>query len=161
MLTTKQQRDDDCRVHLPPISPLLWIVKQVRERRRVRVLVHRGIFLLPESPEYYFIKMTNLSRNREIQITHIWFDTEPRAHLLNPARPLEARLRPDETFEICVLVAEVPNAPNVEWLGRVRLSSGKTIKSQLNNKVPPVGHMAGSQPLIMRVVLAGAAQAAT
>ena len=50
--------------------------------------------------------------------------------------------------EVCVLVAEVPNAPNVEWLGRVRLSSGKTVKSQFNEDVPPVGYMAGSQPLI-------------
>jgi hypothetical protein len=99
--------------------------------------------------------MTNLSQSPDIEITHIWFDTDPRAHLLNPAGPLEGRLGPDETKEVCALVAEVPNAPNVEWLGRVRLSSGKTVKSQLNTEVAPVGHMAGSQPLIMRVVLEG------
>ncbi len=121
----------------------------------MRVLVHRAKFLCPESPDYYFIKMTNLSRNREVEITHIWFDTDPQAHLVNPAGPLEGRLRPDETKEVCALVAEVPNAPNVEWLGRVLLSSGKTVKSQLNKKVPAVGHMAGSQPLIMRVGLVG------
>ena len=144
-------------MHLPPISPLLWIVKQWRERRRVRVLVHRAKFMpvLPESSEYYFVKVVNLSRNREIVITHIWFDTDPRAHLVNslPAGPLPARLGPDQPEEVHALVAEVPNAPNVEWLGRVRLSSGKTVKSQLNKKVPPVGQMEGSGSWPMRVVL--------
>jgi hypothetical protein len=105
-------------------------------------LVHRAIFL-PESPEHYFVKVVNLSPSREIEITHIWFDTDPQVYIDNPARPLHARLRPDETFETWVPVAAVPDVPNVERLGRVRLSSGNTVKSQLNNDVPPVGSVAG------------------
>jgi hypothetical protein len=42
-----------------------------------------------------------------------------------------------------VPVAEVPEAPNVERLGRVLLSSGKIVKSQRNKTVPPVGNVAG------------------
>jgi hypothetical protein len=83
------------------------------------------------------------SPSREIEITHTWFDTNPPVHIDNRARPLPARLRLDETFETWVPVAEVPDVPNVERLGRVLLSSGKIVKSQRNNTVPPVGNVAG------------------
>jgi hypothetical protein len=129
-------------------APLLWSAKQVRGRRRVRALVHRGFFM-PEPPafqvpyagECYFMKVTNLSQSRTIQVTHIWFDTSPPKHILDKRLP--AALGPDETFETWMPVAEVPDVPNVEQLGRVRLSSGKTVESQLNKTVPPAGRMAG------------------
>jgi hypothetical protein len=129
------------------IAPLLWCADLARgwrqRQRRVRVLVHRGIFL-PSSPEHYFMKVTNLSASREIELTHIWFETNPPVHILNPDRPLPARLRLDETFETWVSIPALPNVPNVERLGRVRLSNGKVIKSRLNRKVPPVGNVAGA-----------------
>lgn len=155
--------------------------REIADEADVSVLVHRAFFVpappvehyfmkgtnlssshqiwstaLPGVPpgEHYFIKMTNLS-SRNIEVTHIWFDTDPQAHLLNPTGPLDMHLDPYKTREVCVLVADVPEAPKVLWLGRVRLSSGKTIKSQPNEDVPPVGHTAGSQLLIMRVVLVG------
>lgn len=89
------------------------------------------------------MKVTNLSPSREIEITHIWFDTEPPAHVLNQDRPLPARLRLDETFETWIPVAAVPHEENIERLGRVRLSSGKTVKSRLNKAVPRIGHVGG------------------
>jgi len=64
-------------------------------------------------------------------------------HNLLYKRPLPARLRPDETFETWVPVEAVPDVPRVEWLGRVRLSNGKIVKSRLNKDVPPVGYVAG------------------
>jgi hypothetical protein len=39
------------------------------------------------------MKVVNLSPSREIEITHIWFDTHPPVHIDNRARPLPARLR--------------------------------------------------------------------
>jgi hypothetical protein len=98
---------------------------------------------MTEPPEYYLMKVVNLSSSREIEITHIWFDTNQPVHIDNRARPLPARLRLDETFETWVPVAEVPDVPNVERLGRVLLSSGKIVKSQRNKTVPPVGNVAG------------------
>jgi hypothetical protein len=128
------------------IGPVLWLADQARgwqqRRRRVRVLVHRAIFL-PASPEQYFMKVTNLSPSREVEITHTWFDTQPPVHIMNPARPLPARLRLDEEYETWVPVAAVPDVPNVERLGRVRLSNGKVVKSRHNRTVPPVGAVAG------------------
>ena len=80
------------------------------------------------------MKVVNLSKDHDIEITDIWYETNPREYNLNSYRPLTARLRPDETFETWVPVADLPepDAPNVEQLGRVRLSSGKIIKSRLN-----------------------------
>jgi hypothetical protein len=110
--------------------------------RQVRLLVHRAIFL-PSSPEYFFLKATNLSPTREVEIEHVWFATQPPVYIVNPARPLPARLRVDETFETWVPVASVPDVPEVERLGRARLSNGKVVKSRLNKDIPPVGNVAG------------------
>ena len=126
----------------PLIAPLVtlgkWFADQARrweqQRCRVRVLVHRGFFDPPGplGEHYFFVKVVNLSPSREIWITHIWFDTDPRVDIDNPDRPLPARLRPDEPFETWKPVAEVPDVPNVERLGCVQLSNGKIVKSRLN-----------------------------
>ena len=104
----------------------------------MRVLVHQAFF--PGDPRpHYFMKVTNLSKNRDISVEHIWFATEPPKHILDPALP--ARLRPDETFETAI-PAELPDGSNIEQLGRVRLSNGKVLKSRLNHNVPPFGMVA-------------------
>lgn len=135
-----------------PIVPLaLKALDAAREklqnRRKLRVLVHRAYFLdsrgEPAGDEQFFVKVTNLSRERDLEITHIWFDTEPQAHILNVARPMPARLRPDETFETWTPVSSVPVVQEPEWLVRVLMSSGATVESRLNRKVPPVGYVAG------------------
>jgi hypothetical protein len=105
--------------------------------------MHRAYFQVPGSPECFFIKVTNLSRDRDIEITHIWFETNPQVHVLNPERPLHAPVRPGQTFETWKPVAEVPDAPNVLRLGRVHLSNGKTIATRPYEDVPPQGTVAG------------------
>jgi hypothetical protein len=129
------------------IAVVRWCVDQARkqqqERRKVSVLAHRAVFL-PTSTECYFMKVVNLSKDRPVEITHIWYETNPPLHNLNSDRPLPARLRPDETFETWVPIAAVPDAPKVLWLGRVQLSNGKVIKSRPNKKVPPIGYVAGA-----------------
>jgi hypothetical protein len=131
---------------MDPVGPALWLADRLRglqqHRRRVRVLVHRAVFL-PDSREQYFMKVTNLSPSREVEITHAWFATQPPAHILNPDRPLPARLKLDQTFETWIAVSDVPAAANTERLGRVQLSTGKVMKSRPNKQVPPVGMVAG------------------
>jgi hypothetical protein len=92
------------------------------------------------------MKVVNLSKHRDVEITHIWYETKPPLHNLNSDRPLTARLRPDETFEAWVPVADMPepHTPNVLRLGRVQLSSGKVIKSRPNKNVPPIGYVGGA-----------------
>jgi hypothetical protein len=123
-----------------------WLVDQARgwhqQRRRVRVLTHRAVFVGSQA-EKMFIKVTNLSREREVEVTHIWFETDPPVHVVNPDRPLPVRLRLDETFETWVSMEALAIVPNVEQLGRVQLSSGTVLKSRLNRNVPPIGGIAG------------------
>jgi hypothetical protein len=156
------------------VSVGLWLLDRGRDLvqagRRVRVLVHRGVFLEgygasaltaapevlnlgvaatgtagpPAVSEYYFVKVVNLSRQRTIQITHVWFETTPRRDVLIPERPLPAWLRPDEEWEGWVNAAGLAPDQKVEWLGRVRLSSGKVIKSRLHKDVPPRGDVSGA-----------------
>ena len=125
---------------------LLWILDHLRtsqqSRRKVRVLVHQAKFVGGSVP-YYFVKVTNLSPTREIEITHVWFDTDPPVHFLSPERPPSARLRPDETWEDWVEASALAGASNVERLARVRLANGKVVKSRPNKNVPPIGYVAG------------------
>ena len=129
------------------VGPILWAIDGLRSlqqnRRRVRVLVHLGFFVGQAPPYFYFVKVTNLSQGRDIEITHVWFATSPPVHLLLPERPLPARLRPDETWEGWADAAALAHASNVERSGRVRLANGKTVKAKPNKDVPPVGYVAG------------------
>ena len=120
------------------------LIKAFLDRRRIRVLVHRAFFLNnPE--EYFFINVTNLSRDRAIEITHIWFQSHPEVHVLNPNRPLPKRLEPDETWETWIRVNDLPAnyRDDAFTLARVRMSTGSVAYSQRNINVPPVGAVPG------------------
>ncbi len=114
------------------------------DRRRLRVLVHRA-FLTATGQECFFVNVTNLSHNREIEITHIWFDCDPQIPALQPARRLPKRLKPDETWETWVEVNKIPSAlqQDAYTLARARLSTGKVIKSEENTAVPHAGTIPG------------------
>jgi hypothetical protein len=117
----------------------------VNGRQNCEVLVHRGFFTNPELaglPQHFFIKVTNQSRERDVVITHVWFNSDPPTYLINPYRPLPARLSPSEQYETWKAVDDVPD-PKGEWLVRVKLSSGKVIKGRPNRGVTPQGEVAG------------------
>lgn len=83
-------------VSVDPTALVVWLAGLATDwqqrRRHVRVMVHRAFFQVPDAPECFF-KVTNLSSSREIEVTHIWFATEPRVDVLNQERRLPARLR--------------------------------------------------------------------
>jgi hypothetical protein len=131
-------------------SAITWVVDQLRALtqtwRRVRVLVHKDVEGVPvvdvdTGIPVVCMKATNLSPQREVEITHVWYQGEPPVHLLGSRLP--ARLRLDETWEECIPAGKVAHIPEVERSGRVRLSSGKTISSRPNRNLPPVGYVAG------------------
>lgn len=134
-------------VSVDPTAVVVWLAGLATDwqqrRRHVRVMVHRAFFQVPGAPECFFIKVTNLSSSREIEVTHIWFATEPRVDVLNQERRLPARLRLDETFETWIPVSAVPAVRHVGSKVRVRLSNGKVIKSKLDKHIPPLGNVAG------------------
>jgi hypothetical protein len=138
-----------------PLGLVVWAldkaVGQHQRRRQVAVLVHEALFLSRDpatgsvigSEPHYFVKVTNLSETRDIEITHVWVEGKPQVPLMNPARPLPARLRQDETWEGWVPVAQVVHVSSVERAFRVRLSNTKVVRSRPNKDVPPVGYVAG------------------
>src|SRR6266542_4409659 len=124
------------------LALVLWAIDKVADReqrrRRVSVLVHEAAFFAPDpstrsvrwSEPHYFVKVTNLSDGRDIEITHVWFDGKPQVHLMIPERPLPARLSPDKTWEGWVRLADVAYIPDVQWAARVRLSNTKVVRSR-------------------------------
>jgi hypothetical protein len=96
--------------------------------------------------------VTNLSRDRGVEVTHVWFDTEPPVHVLLAERPLPVRLRSDESWETWVEAGKLWDRPSVaspshpETLARVRLSSGKVVKSRPNRHVPSMGFVPEAAP---------------
>jgi hypothetical protein len=127
------------------LTPLEWMGVAFLGRRRLRLTVHRAFFL-PSGPECFFINATNLSRDREIEVTHIWIDTQPEmTPVLNPQRPLPVRLRPDETWETWFPVAALPTTHHdqVFTLARARLSTGSVIRSRRNRSVLGTGIVPG------------------
>jgi hypothetical protein len=83
--------------------------------------------------------VTNSSPERDIVVTHIWFDTYPELHVHDPDLPV--RLRYSEPWETSVEVARVPADPSKAlWLARCLLApDDKVVKSQPRRFVPPFG----------------------
>lgn len=126
-------------------TTLEWIFKLLGLKQSVRVFCHRAFFL-PDGPECYFINVTNLSLQRDTEITHVWIEHDEAIHILNPARRLPRRLKPEETWETWIHVERLPSSIREEayTLARVRLSNGRVVKSKNNDNVPSAGYVPGS-----------------
>lgn len=137
--------------------------------RRIRVLTHRAWELPPDttslsrmsslstpvtatyspkpsaepgpSGQRLYVKIINMSRH-DVEVTHVWLATEPEVDLIALDPPLPVRLRAEETHEVWFLLDDPPVDVELERLVRVRLSSGKTVRSRRNRTVPPVGGVA-------------------
>lgn len=94
--------------------------------------------------ESLYVKIVNRS-NRDVEVTHIWLATDPVAYPVPRGSELPVRIRPDETDEVWFNIDALPPGGKLERLARVRLSSGKTIRSRLNKTVPPFGAVARAQ----------------
>jgi len=130
---------------LDVLKPLVDIMRSgFADRRHVRVTVHHAFFAATERPAY-FVNITNLSRNRDVEITHVWFDVTPQVAAMPPDRPLPKRLKPDEVWETWVEANRLPGYldETVYTLARVRLSNGAVVKSQRNAGVPDQGSVPG------------------
>ncbi len=124
---------------------LEWLFRIIGLRQSVRVLCHRAFFL-PNGPECYFINVTNLSLQRDAEVTHAWMACDNELPMLNPSRPLPRRLRPEESWETWIEVNNLPASvrDGAFNLARVRLSNGRVIKSKKNMNVPSAGYVPGS-----------------
>jgi len=122
--------------------------KFIDHRRKVRFTVHRALFLAVEV-ECYFLNVTNLSSTKEIEITHLYFqDTNNnQIPVIQKDRPLPKRLKPDETWETWIRVEMIPEDLRIDPYrkARLRLSTGKLIKSRYNKNVPQTGEVPGGK----------------
>jgi hypothetical protein len=121
-----------------------WLAEGIANRRRIRLTVHAATFR-GSGRAAYFLNVVNLSKTREIEITHVWLATEPPVSALNAERQLPRRLRPDEVWETWIYADAVPSSKRATALrlGRVRLSTGSVIKSKPNRTVPADGFVPG------------------
>lgn len=111
----------------------------------VLLLVHRAAFL-STGQECYFVNATNTT-DYEVELTHIWFATEPATHVVQLDRPLPKRLRPQETWETWISIHYLPieERNNAHSLARARLSTGAIVESRPNDTVPGVGFVPGGE----------------
>jgi len=114
--------------------------------RRVKVFTYVAT-RVSNSETSYFVKVVNLSRDRDIEVTHVWLAAEPNIPIINHDRPLPVRLRPDETWETWLPLRAMPinlvtEVDTVVRLARVRLSNGSIIRAHLNQSLA-VGYLAG------------------
>jgi hypothetical protein len=152
------------------LRAVLWAINRYRGyrqgRRKVSVLVHDAFFMddVGASPlttppnvnwsvsatgtggggvsRYYFMKVANLSADRDIEVTHARFIGAERDFLLT-RRQLPVRLAPDKTWEGWLNAATLAHVSNVEFAGRVSVTGiKKPIKSRPNKDVPPIGRVA-------------------
>jgi hypothetical protein len=121
------------------------IAPELLLRRRLRFTVHRAAFL-STGRQAFFLNATNLSKDREIELTHVWLASSPPIAALRPERPLPKRLKPDETWETWIYVDDVPTDlhKSIVSLARARLSTGKQVRAKLNVDAPPIGTIPGS-----------------
>jgi hypothetical protein len=96
----------------------------------------------------YFITVTNVSVNREVEITHVWFDTPSRVHVWNSLRPLPKRLKADEIWSTWTPVESLSGIREelVYSSARVMTSGGKVFKSRFNKSIPEFGSIPGGVP---------------
>ncbi len=129
-----------------PISDNYW--KLIEHRRKIRFTVHRAYFLAI-GVECFFLNVTNLSSKKEVEITHVYFQENngKQVPIIQPDRPLPKRLRPDETWETWIRVELIPSSLLTDPFreARLRLSTGKIIKSRLNKNVPQTGEVPGGK----------------
>ena len=122
--------------------------KFIDHRRKVRFTVHRAFFLAV-GVECYFLNVTNVSSTKEIEVTHLYFQdiNNRQIPVIQKDRPLPKRLKPDETWETWIRVELIPQSLRTVPFrrARLRLSTGKVIKSRINKNVPQTGEVPGGK----------------
>jgi hypothetical protein len=127
------------------VLPAGEMIRTWLDKRALRLTVHKACFKGNEL-EHYFVNVTNSSRNRELVITHVWFDLKPQIPVMPVERPLPKRLKPDEPWATWIPVDCVPSEPgkDARTLARARLSTGAVVKSKAEEHMPSAGAVPGS-----------------
>ncbi len=116
------------------------------QARKVRATMHKACFTGTEPPVWaYFLTITNLSK-RDIVVTHVGMDCRGKYIAAEPQeRTLPIRLKPPEPWQTWIEFEKLP-----DWIhdnpyphGRVKLSTGRVIKTKRAKNIPSKGEVAG------------------
>jgi hypothetical protein len=145
----------------PGLAVGRWLRDRHQRRRKVKLTVHvahktdaivgwasahaltatgpSDVSVTEVGGERYYVNITNASKQQDIVVTHVWFETDPRVDL--PDRQLPVRLQYSEPWETSIPVDKVPADPeDAVWLARCQLSpDDKVVKSKPRENVPPLG----------------------
>ena len=110
-ITTWANRDEAC---LDVAEGVMRVVRELRgepivelprgqiinnEVRVLEVRVHRAFFS-GQPRECHFINLSNLSPNRVLEVTHVWYEDESEhIPIIQASRPLPVRLELDQSWE--------------------------------------------------------------
>ncbi len=102
-------------------------------KRRIRVLVHRAN-VEESQKEAFFITITNMTLDREIEITNVWFNSSPKIQVVHEDKKLPKVLKPNETWDTWMYVSKLASAYHryAFTMVRVRLSNGSLAYSERN-----------------------------
>ncbi len=108
----------------------------------VHVRVHIAFLTSdPRKPVCWFVNVINRSRVYDITVTHVWFETVPRTHVLT-RKP--GRVAPSSQWETWIEAHELPfSLTKYEWLARIQLADDRVIESVPRENVPEVGFVPG------------------
>lgn len=119
---------------------------KIIQARMVRATMHKACFTGTEPPVWaYFLTITNLSK-RDIVVTHVGMDCRGKYIAAEPQeRTLPIRIKPVDPWQTWIEFEKLPN-----WIhdnpyphGRVRLSTGRVIKTKRAKNIPPKGEVPG------------------
>jgi hypothetical protein len=107
---------------------------------RVRVTVHLGYFQASREKQV-FVNVANLSHSRDVEIGAVWFEGAKRVPVLNDSRPLAVLLKPGQSWETWIPLAQLSDldANRLYRAARVRLAGGRVVASRRNANAPPAG----------------------
>jgi len=120
--------------NIPPADSEVSKHSDVNEQidRRLKLRVHQAQFV-NNRVLYYFINATNLSANRTLEVTHVWYEDEENNHIpvLKDSRPLPVRLDIDQSWETWIAVSKIPEPNRFTAFEnfRARISTGTVFKS--------------------------------
>lgn len=95
---------------------------------------------------YYFINATNLSPNRALELTHVWYEDQKHyIPVIMVSRPVPVRLDVDQSWETWIEVHKIPEPNRFSAFEnfRVRISTGTVFRPEANPNVPPYGFVPG------------------
>lgn len=121
-----------------------WLWKLLPLLRNVRVTAHLGRFA-DRDLDCCFVTVRNLSPQRKVVVTDVWFEARTRVPVLNDERGLPKVIPPEEIWETWISLQALPEAIRAapETFARVKLSDGKVLAARLNADVSPAGHVPG------------------